>query len=97
VASLALPNSDLDLSEVIVASLSAPSGTLVLASRLRAALALLNSADGVTGPVIASLLAQSPLALALGDRRGLTLWRAEIVSPSKTILASREDESRVYL
>jgi len=53
-----VPNNALDLSKVIVATLS-PSGALALVSWLRAALALLNSVDGVSGAAIASLLAQS--------------------------------------
>jgi len=93
-ASLVLSNSALDLSEVVVPSLPAPNGALVLTSRLRAALALLNSADNVSGTVVASLLAQSALALASRDRRGFGLWRAELVLQSKTILASQEAESR---
>ena len=67
---LALPNSALDLSEAIV---SAPNGALALASRLRATLALLNSADGVSGATVASLVAQSASALASRDRLGLAL------------------------
>ena len=50
--SLALPNSALDLSEVIVALLLAPNGVLTLASWLRATLALLNSADDVSGAAV---------------------------------------------
>ena len=42
-------------------------------------LALPNSADDVSGAAVASLLAQSALALASRDRRGLALWRAKIV------------------
>ena len=61
-ASLALPNNALDLSEIVVALLPAPSGALALASQLRAALALLSSADNVSGAAVTSLLAQSTLA-----------------------------------
>ena len=93
-ASPTLPNSVLDLSEVIVASISAPSVDLVLASWLRVALALLNSVDDVSGAVVASLLAQSTLVLASRDRRDSALWRAELVLQSETILASQEAESR---
>ena len=82
------------MSEVVVASLPAPSGALALASWLRAALALLNCSDGVRGAIITSLLAQSALALASWDRRSLALWRAEIVLQSETILTLQEAELR---
>jgi len=44
-----------------------------------ASLVLPNGADDVNGAVAASLLAQSVVALASRDRRGLALQRAEIV------------------
>jgi len=53
-----------------------------------------NSADDISGAAVASLLAQNALALVSRDRRGLALWRAEIVLQSETILASQEAESR---
>jgi len=57
------------LREAVVASLLAPSGALALASRRRAALALLNS-DDVSGAAVASLLAPSGvLGLTSWDRR----------------------------
>jgi len=76
---LALPleanlGSALDLSEVVVASLPAPSGALVLASRLRAALALLNGANDVSDAAVVLLLApSSALVLASWNRRDLAL------------------------
>jgi len=92
--SLALPNNALDLSEIVVTSLPAPNGALVLALRLRAALILLNNADDISGATAASLLAKSAFILASYDRRGLALWRAEIVLQLETTLTSHEAELR---
>ena len=62
-----------------------------------AVLALPTSADDVSGAVVASPLAQSVLALASRDRRGLALRGAEIVLWFETILVSHEAESREEL
>ena len=59
-----------------------------------AVLALPNSADDISGVVVASLFAQSALALASWDRKGLALQGAVVVLWSKTMLASHEAESR---
>jgi len=66
-ASLALPNSALDSSEVAETLLPTPNSALALVTRLRAALALLNSVDGVSRAAVALLLVQSALALARGS------------------------------
>ena len=84
-ASLALLHGVLLVSEAEIASLLVLSGASILTSRLRSlalsalvlspavSLALLNSADDISGDAVASLLAQSALALASHDRRGLAL------------------------
>ena len=60
-----LPSSALDLSEAAVASMLAAGGALVLASRLRASIALFDSVDDVSEAAVASQLApRSALALA---------------------------------
>jgi len=61
---------------------------------LAASLALPNSVDDISGAAVASLLAQSAIALASRDKRGLDLCSAKIVLQSETILASQEAESR---
>jgi len=84
-ASFALLHGVLPASEAEIASRLALSGASFLTSRLRslalsalvlspaASLALPNSADDVSRAAIASLLAQSALALASRDRCGLDL------------------------
>ena len=74
--SLAL--SAINESDTKLAMLLAHRGALVLSSRV-ASLALPSSIVDASEAAVTSLLAQSVLALASQDRRGLVLRRAEIV------------------